>query len=543
MGAQYWTPRSDRNDDFRQKLTRSGLLVPFAENEIAQDPYRGPVKTHLVGADDKGFRAMVEHLLEGVLAAVGWIVQGVLIDCLSVLAGAGRNGDEALDALAELRGAGREAYPGDDRQGRAGDRQRAGAHVPHPECTISAEGFFRAVQRRTDWSNRWCVVDQVLSILKESKTFQVAPEILRSLEGVTYSQRFAAAYVFDEKAAAAVQELGWTAKYVPSDESDIIRFVCWDHLKKQSKDQSHPALIVHTSVAFGSTFMDDTRHNDEILAIITKSLREPVGEPDVPSEAMSAPPNPNVSQQEERRARRTENPFTHQSPAHTSLAGEPLPTARNLQLGSEKLLACIDLWRTQTIDFNPADGDKLEFSIAIGEQSYLLKADSQDDAARWVKGLQARQHRPEGTPSEVFSLRSEHMDAESDASSSEYGGRRPRGASSDSGSRRSSLSYVETQNPVVPNANAIARLSLSHADAPNPVVPNANLIARSSFSHAEAPNPVVPTASTVAAGAKYPMVNTNQQVTRSVVAATAAGKTPDDENPANAQCCAPCLIM
>ncbi|KAF4318427.1 hypothetical protein BBO99_00003618 [Phytophthora kernoviae] len=213
---------------------------------------------------------------------------------------------------------------------------------------------------------------------------------------------------------------------------------------------------------------------------------------------------------------------------------------------SEKLLACIDLWRTQTIDFHATDSDKLEFSIAIGDQSYLLKADSQDEATRWVKGLQARQHRPEGTPSEVFSLRSEHMDAESDASSSEYGGRRPRGASSDngsvSGSRRSSLSYADVQNPVVPNADAIARSSLSHADAPNPVVPNANAIARASFSHAETPNPVVPNANIIAAGVKYPMVSTNQQVTRSTMA-TAAGKPQDDEGTPNAQCCAPCEIM
>ncbi|RMX64570.1 hypothetical protein DD238_005539 [Peronospora effusa] len=208
---------------------------------------------------------------------------------------------------------------------------------------------------------------------------------------------------------------------------------------------------------------------------------------------------------------------------------------------SEKLLACIDLWRTQTIDFIPLDGDKLEFSIAIGDQSYLLKADSQEDATRWVEGLQARQHRPEGTPSEVFSLRSEHIDAESDASSSEYGGRRARGASSDngsiSGSCRSSISYAEVQNPVVPNANVIARQSLSHADAPNPVIPNANTIARASFSHADASNFVTSsaTASTAATGLKYPMVNTNQQVTRSLVATT-AGKTENDEYPVSAQC-------
>ncbi|CAI5743707.1 unnamed protein product [Peronospora destructor] len=180
---------------------------------------------------------------------------------------------------------------------------------------------------------------------------------------------------------------------------------------------------------------------------------------------------------------------------------------------SEKLLACIDLWRTQTIDFIPTNGDKLEFSIAIGDQSYLLKADSQDDATRWVQGLQARQHRPEGTPSEVFSLRSEHMDAESDASSSEYGGRRPRGASSDNGSILGSCR---------------SSISLSYAEVQNPVVPNANVIARQSF--------------TAATGLKYPMVNTNQQVTRSLVV-TNAGKTENDEHSVNAQCCAPCLMM
>lgn len=43
---------------------------------------------------------------------------------------------------------------------------------------------------------------------------------------------------------------------------------------------------------------------------------------------------------------------------------------------SEKLLACIDLWRTQNIELNADDPAKLEFSIGIGEQSYLLKVRS-----------------------------------------------------------------------------------------------------------------------------------------------------------------------
>ncbi|KAH7462470.1 hypothetical protein KRP22_004891 [Phytophthora ramorum] len=222
MGAQYWTPRSDWNDDFRQKLMESGHLVPFAENEIAQDPYRGSYKTHLVSPDVKGFRAMVEHLLEGT----------------------GKKLSTSLESFKVL------------------DDKRIQVTTDEGKEEIVNELVLT------------CPIPNVLSVLRASKTFDVAPEIVHALERVTYSQRFAAAYVFDEMTAAAVRELGWTARYVPHDESDIIRFVCWDHLKKQSGGEAPPALIVHTSVGFGSTFMDDTRHNDEILAIITKSLRQ-----------------------------------------------------------------------------------------------------------------------------------------------------------------------------------------------------------------------------------------------------------------------------
>ncbi|KAG7389078.1 hypothetical protein PHYPSEUDO_011347 [Phytophthora pseudosyringae] len=577
VGAQYWTPKSDCNDDFRQRLTQDGRLVPFPENAIAQDPYKGTVKSHLVSPDGKGFRAMVEHLLGGTETKLSTHLESFqVLDDKRIQVTTNEGKEEIVNELVLT-----------------------------------------------------CPIPNVLSILKKSSSFHVAPEIVRALEGVTYSQRFAAAYVFNEKAVPAVQELGWTAKYVPGDKSDIIRFVCWDHLKKQAGDKSPPALIVHTSVAFGSTFMDDTRHNDEILALITKSLREVLpslpaeqdarlhrwrisqvtvpyhdpssaeGDDPLPALVLSASPrvivagdsflgsgfdNCLVSAKAAADLLRASGYGSPRAERYVGAAAAAPSSSRETDAGlplgylrkksrhdrwqrryfeatthyltyyknreSEKLLACIDLWRTQTIDFYPADGDKLEFSIAIGEQSYLLKADSQDDAERWVQGLQARQYRPEGTPSEVFSLRSEHMDAESDASSSEYGGRRPRGASSDSGSRRSSLSlsYVETQNPVVPNAAAIARMSLSHADAPNPVVPSANLIARASFSHAEASNPVVPSASASAGaaastGPKYPLLTTNQQVTRSVVAPTAATKTADEEAAGNAQCCAPCLLL
>ncbi|POM61056.1 hypothetical protein PHPALM_29991 [Phytophthora palmivora] len=230
MGAQYWTPRSDNNDDFRQKLVKSGKLVPFEENEIALDPYKGTVKTHWVCPDGKGFRAVVEHLLEGTLTKLSTHVESF----------------EVLDAK-------------------------------RIQVTTS-EGKEEVVNELV----LTCPIPNVLSILNKSTSFHVAPEIVRALERVTYSQRFAAAYVFDEKAVATVQELGWTAKYVPGDESDVIRFVCWDHLKKRAGEKTLPSLIVHTSVDFGSTFMNDTRDNDEILTVITNALRKML--PSLPAE-------------------------------------------------------------------------------------------------------------------------------------------------------------------------------------------------------------------------------------------------------------------
>lgn len=65
MGAQYWTPQSDRTDELRQSLTQSGHLVSFDEREISEDPHRGTVKTHLICPDRKGFRSIVEYLLGG----------------------------------------------------------------------------------------------------------------------------------------------------------------------------------------------------------------------------------------------------------------------------------------------------------------------------------------------------------------------------------------------------------------------------------------------------------------------------------------------
>lgn len=94
---------------------------------------------------------------------------------------------------------------------------------------------------------------------------------------VQYSQRFALAYLFDAKIAKQVQELGWTSKYVSSDEDDVVRYLCWDNLKKQSSagvESPHFSLLVHTSVPFGVKHMDNKQQNDEIVATVTKSVKK-----------------------------------------------------------------------------------------------------------------------------------------------------------------------------------------------------------------------------------------------------------------------------
>lgn len=120
-----------------------------------------------------------------------------------------------------------------------------------------------------------------------------------------------------------------------------------------------------------------------------------------------------------------------------------------------------------------------------------------------TQGLRARQHRPEGAPSEVFSLRSERFDAESDASS-EYGGRRPGYASSDTGSHGNDRKQKQKQQQYHTNYTD---------SSANPIVPNANAIAAS----------------------KYPMLKTDQTVPKKV--------SDTDEDNIDTACCAPCKTM
>lgn len=116
---------------------------------------------------------------------------------------------------------------------------------------------------------------QILPILEQSKTLSISAKRLKALEDVEYSQRFAVAYLFDSSVAEQVDSLGWTARYVSKDEDDVVRFLCWDNLKKQASPGTPFTLLVHTSVPYGMTHMDDDKgHDNELLDKISHSVHK-----------------------------------------------------------------------------------------------------------------------------------------------------------------------------------------------------------------------------------------------------------------------------
>ncbi|OQR96685.1 hypothetical protein ACHHYP_13805 [Achlya hypogyna] len=91
---------------------------------------------------------------------------------------------------------------------------------------------------------------------------------------------------------------------------------------------------------------------------------------------------------------------------------------------SEKLLACIDLWRSGNIQmgvpegYASADVTNADFSLKIGDQDYFLRAADQQEATKWVQGLKARQIKPDGAISDTFSHHEEvYNDTSSEVSS------------------------------------------------------------------------------------------------------------------------------
>ncbi|ETV87119.1 hypothetical protein H257_02113 [Aphanomyces astaci] len=157
---------------------------------------------------------------------------------------------------------------------------------------------------------------------------------------------------------------------------------------------------------------------------------------------------------------------------------------------SDKLLACIDLWRsgniqlgvpagTTTTDTSPAD-----FSLRIGDQDYLLRAVDHDEAIRWVEGLKARQVKQEGAISDSYSHHEECYNDTSSEVSSVYNDdtRASLGPNS-----RPTFAALDREEAA---AQALVGASVRHAPPP-PIIP---LQTKASASFRLAAPPVVPAA-------------------------------------------------
>ncbi|GLE02370.1 hypothetical protein PINS_up011208 [Pythium insidiosum] len=225
MGAQYLTKFTAANDDIRQLLAKEKQLAPFNDGAIAQDPSRAPspYTEHAVSPNPLGFRAMVEHLLQDAEVHLSRSI-------------------ESFEVMDE-------------------DRIKV----------VSSDGHQEIVNSLV----LTCPTPNLLPVI-EASNVKPTPEQLHAFQRVQFSQRIAVALLFDPSVAHDVRALGWTSKYVCKDEDDVVRYLCWDNLKKQpSSSDSEPfTLLVHTGVPFGSKFMDKKELNDEIMKTIVASVKK-----------------------------------------------------------------------------------------------------------------------------------------------------------------------------------------------------------------------------------------------------------------------------
>ncbi|DAZ93407.1 TPA: hypothetical protein N0F65_011727 [Lagenidium giganteum] len=234
MGAQYLTRFTHTNDDIRELLVQANKLAPFDDSRILPDAKRlhesSAIKDHTVSPDSHGLRSIVEYLLKDTPTRLSKEVDRYEILNKNEIKVIATDGDEVV---------------------------------------VNDLVFT-------------CPIPAVLPILRASDYDKARIEENTSLSDVKYSKRFAIAFLFDKSIAAQVKQLGWTAKYVSADEDSIIRYLCWDNLKKDATSEDHFTLLVHTGVPFGEQYIDRKDQDEEVLATVRASLKKLL--PFLPSE-------------------------------------------------------------------------------------------------------------------------------------------------------------------------------------------------------------------------------------------------------------------
>lgn len=128
------------------------------------------------------------------------------------------------------------------------DSVKASVHFKYRLKTIDVDSIAKKVVCRTECGMEESF-DGVVLTLPVPQLLQLDGNLHSMLDTVTlstvsYSSRFALALFYSADTAV---DHNWTAQYC---EHPVVRFLCWDHLKKGAVDP-RPVLLVHSSVAFG----------------------------------------------------------------------------------------------------------------------------------------------------------------------------------------------------------------------------------------------------------------------------------------------------
>lgn len=82
----------------------------------------------------------------------------------------------------------------------------------------------------------------------------IDPAVRTALESVQYSSRYALGLFFDNH--QPFPQVRWAAKYF---DNPVVRFACWDMLKRGSTDPTSSSLLLHSSVPFALEHLEEDK--------------------------------------------------------------------------------------------------------------------------------------------------------------------------------------------------------------------------------------------------------------------------------------------
>eukprot|EP01138_Halocafeteria_seosinensis_P008135 gb/GECG01008315.1/.p1 GENE.gb/GECG01008315.1/~~gb/GECG01008315.1/.p1 ORF type:complete len:411 (+),score=55.42 gb/GECG01008315.1/:1-1233(+) len=114
---------------------------------------------------------------------------------------------------------------------------------------------------------------QVLKLEGTLRSLLSTSGLAAALEEGAYTSRYALGLYFDASQTNAIEStIPECGKFVPQEEDDVIRFVSFDSKKRGSSSSESPSLVVHTSVPYGISRLEESKDSvqEEILDHLRK---------------------------------------------------------------------------------------------------------------------------------------------------------------------------------------------------------------------------------------------------------------------------------